>query len=128
MYGNARIDGDVAMGSSRALKTGFEPVEAVEILDSLVALPLQKWRFRRDSKQAVHMGPFSEDFHAAFGLGADDEHLSPTDTAGVAFAAIQGLHAEVDSLRRQNALFGWVAVFAMLFAVAAPFVALRLGR
>ena len=35
----------------------------------------------------------AQDFAAAFGLGADDRHIFTLDAAGVALAAIQGLHA-----------------------------------
>jgi hypothetical protein len=38
------------------------------------------------------MGPVSEDFHAAFGLGQDDQHISPNDLAGVNSVAIQALY------------------------------------
>ena len=34
----------------------------------------------------------AQDFAAAFGLGADDRHIFPLDAAGVALAALQGLH------------------------------------
>ena len=34
----------------------------------------------------------AQDFGAAFGLGADDRHISVIDGAGVALAAIQGLN------------------------------------
>jgi hypothetical protein len=52
------------------------------------------------------MGPMAQDFHAAFGLGNNDKTIGTLDAAGVAFAAIQGLHevvqekdAEISSLR-----------------------------
>ena len=61
------------------------------------------------------MGPVSEDFHAAFGLGQDDQHIAPNDLAGVAIAAAKGLyqqllekdtrlenqHREIESLRAE---------------------------
>ena len=34
----------------------------------------------------------AQDFHAAFGLGIDDKHISDGDMDGVALAAIQGLN------------------------------------
>ena len=37
----------------------------------------------------------AQDFYKAFKVGADNEHITPIDTAGVAMAAIQGLHAEL---------------------------------
>ncbi len=47
----------------------------------------------------------AEDFHAAFGLGANDKGISSLDTSGVALAAIQGLNAELaDRDRRISSL------------------------
>lgn len=34
----------------------------------------------------------AQDFHAAFGVGADDKRISTVDTDGVALAALQGLY------------------------------------
>ena len=40
----------------------------------------------------------SQDFHAAFGVGADDKHIATVDADGVALAAIQGLHQNVKAM------------------------------
>jgi hypothetical protein len=48
----------------------------------------------------------AQDFRAAFGLGADDKHISTVDADGVALAAIQALHEktkEIDELKSQIA-------------------------
>jgi hypothetical protein len=37
----------------------------------------------------------AQDFAAAFGLGADDRHISVSDLAGVSLAAVQALHREL---------------------------------
>ncbi len=34
----------------------------------------------------------AQDFHAAFGVGEDERHISTVDADGVALAAIQGLY------------------------------------
>jgi trimeric autotransporter adhesin len=39
------------------------------------------------------MGPVSQDFHAAFGLGTNDRTITSIDETGVALLAIQGLNA-----------------------------------
>lgn len=39
-----------------------------------------------------HIGPMAQDFHAAFEVGEDDEHIATVDADGVALAAIQGLY------------------------------------
>ena len=50
----------------------------------------------------------AQDFHAAFGVGEDDRHISTSDADGVALAAIKGLHeivrekdAEIQALKRR---------------------------
>jgi hypothetical protein len=45
----------------------------------------------------------AQDFRATFGLGDDDRTYFAVDAQGVALAAIQALHAEVQRLGEQNA-------------------------
>jgi hypothetical protein len=53
------------------------------------------------------MGPVGQDFHAAFGLGADELHISSLDADGVALAAVQGLYqqtlAQQEQIQAQDA-------------------------
>jgi hypothetical protein len=81
--------------SSRALKTAFEAVDADAVLARVLELPITRWRYRGESGEGAHLGPVAEDFHAAFGLGADGASISTVDADGVALAAIQGLHARL---------------------------------
>ena len=81
--------------SDRALKEGFEAVDPRAILDRVLALPIERWSYKGDP--ARHLGPMAQDFHAAFGLGADDRHIFVLDAGGVALAAIQGLHGLVEA-------------------------------
>jgi len=93
--------------SSRSFKEGFAAVDAVAVLDKLVALPLQTWVYKASHEEGQHMGPFAEDFARTFGLGNDEQHIATVDESGVAFAAIQGLNRKVErenaALRTQNA-------------------------
>jgi hypothetical protein len=82
--------------SSRALKTAFESIDAGEVLARLLALPLTRWQYRASPAEGVHLGPVAEEFHAAFGLGADGQAISTVDADGVALAAIQGLNAKLE--------------------------------
>jgi trimeric autotransporter adhesin len=86
--------------SSRALKTAFESIDSSDVLARLLALPLTRWQYRESSAEGVHLGPVAEEFHAAFGLGADGHSISTVDANGVALAAIQGLNAKLEA---QNA-------------------------
>lgn len=80
--------------SSRALKHAFEPVDADAVLERVLALPLSTWRYLADAEGTRHLGPIAEDFHAAFGLGADPRSIATVDADGVALAAVQGLAAK----------------------------------
>jgi hypothetical protein len=78
--------------SDRALKTDFQAIDPLRVLAKLDAMPVTRWRYKNQADE-LHLGPVAQDFYAAFGLGADDKHIATVDEAGVALAAIQGLHA-----------------------------------
>ncbi len=104
--GNLTVSGTLTPMSSRTMKTDFSTVDSREVLAKVVALPISTWNYKAD-QGVLHMGPMSEDFHAAFKLGTDNKGISVTDSAGVAFAAIQGLHSELEQknaeLQAENA-------------------------
>ena len=106
--GNLTISGVLTQGSSRDLKTGFASLDPRDVLARVSALPLSLWSYKTESS-VRHVGPMAEDFHEAFGLGADDKHIAPGDQAGVALLAVQGLNQvvqdkayEIAALRREN--------------------------
>ena len=82
--------------SDRASKTGFEPIDASEVLARVTQLPLSQWSYRNEPS-VRHLGPVAQDFRAAFGLGEDERTISTVDSAGVALAAIQGLNAKLEA-------------------------------
>ena len=75
-------------------KTDVRPVDYRHILAKVAALPVTEWRYKHDPTRR-YIGPMAQDFHAAFGLGFDDEHISTLDTDGVTLAAIKGLVEEI---------------------------------
>ena len=77
--------------SSRVLKTAFAAVDAGQVLDKVLAMPLTTWEYIKAPEAGRHLGPVAEDFHALFGLGDRDDEISTSDAGGVALAAIQGL-------------------------------------
>jgi hypothetical protein len=93
--GNLNIAGVLNAASSVAVKRDMVPVDGADVLTQLAALPVSTWRYKEDETEAQHLGPMAEAFHAAFGLGADDKHIAPTDMAGVALAAIKALQQTV---------------------------------
>lgn len=90
--GNLTITGTLTQGSDRHSKQDVVAVEPREVLERVAELPIFTWRYKGD--EALHAGPMAQDFHAAFGLGADDRHIAPGDLAGLGLAAVQALRAE----------------------------------
>jgi hypothetical protein len=89
--------------SDRALKANFGSVDPADMLERVRELPISTWNYTSDDASVRHIGPMAQDFAAVFGVGADDRHIHPLDGQGVALAAIQGLVAEVERLRDENA-------------------------
>ncbi|WP_179271162.1 tail fiber domain-containing protein [Rubricoccus marinus] len=101
--GNLTALGTVNGSSSVHLKTDFLPVDNAQILSAVREIPLTTWRYRADAESVRHLGPMSQDFRAAFGLGVNDTSISMADADGVAMASIQALAAENDELRERIA-------------------------
>ena len=80
--------------SDRNLKEHFAPVDLQAVLTKLCGLSVQEWNFKSE-EGTRHVGPMAQDFHAAFGLGTDDRHITTVDADGIAFAAIQGLNQKL---------------------------------
>jgi hypothetical protein len=93
---------NVVFSSSRSLKDDIRPLNPQDVLARLGNLLISEWRFKQGTSAVRHVGPMAEDFHAAFGLGADGETLSVTDVSGVALAAIQALLQRVRKLEEAN--------------------------
>jgi trimeric autotransporter adhesin len=93
--GNLTVDGAINPPSDRAVKAEFREVNPRLILQKLLQLKIELWKYQKDQGKADHIGPMSQDFSKAFSVGTDDKHISTVDADGVALAAIQGLHAEL---------------------------------
>jgi hypothetical protein len=90
------LAGTLTQGSSRAIKHGFATIDPANALAGVQKLPILTWVYNDDATQSLHVGPMAEEFHAAFGFGADDKHIAPSDQAGLALAAIKGLAQVVE--------------------------------
>ncbi|MCC5866250.1 MAG: tail fiber domain-containing protein [Wenzhouxiangella sp.] len=97
--GNLWIAGTLSQGSDRANKQDLESVDVQAVLDQLADLEISSWRYLRGDPESRHIGPMAQDFHAAFGYGVSDDSISSIDAQGIAFAAIQALHARFDEMR-----------------------------
>ena len=91
--GNLTAHGTVSGSSDINLKKDIAEVNTQDVLDALTRIQISHWSYK--TEDTVHMGPMAQDFHAAFGLGANDTSIAFADTAGVAFAAIQALDTQV---------------------------------
>ena len=89
--GNLSLAGALNQGSARDRKQDITAVDPADVLARVVSLPVSRWSYR-DDPDTAHLGPMAEDFHAVFGVGPDDRHISSVDADGVSLAAIQGLH------------------------------------
>ena len=78
--------------SDKSLKHNIRQMDGRDVLNRLVQIPISRWAYRSQDPRIEHIGPMSQDFHAAFGVGADDRHIDTVDADGVALAAIQGLY------------------------------------
>jgi trimeric autotransporter adhesin len=79
------------------------PVDPQFVLAQVAALPISTWNYLAETPATRHMGPMARDFHAAFGLGDSDRHISTVDADGVALAAIQGLYEIVQAQEEEIA-------------------------
>ncbi len=87
--------------SDRNAKTGFTPIDPLDVLRKVSELAITRWTFT-NSTSIPHIGPVAQDFHRAFGVGSDDRHIATVDADGVALAAIQGLNVKLDAALRSR--------------------------
>jgi hypothetical protein len=83
-------------------KTDVTPLDPQEVLKKVSELPVTAWQYKQDPTRS-YIGPMAQDFHAAFGLGPDDKHISTLDTDGVALSALKGLIAELRERQERSA-------------------------
>ncbi len=102
VVGNILATGTITPNSDRNAKTDLAPTDCAAILQRVVALPIQHWRFKSEAPGVQHVGPMAQDFHAAFGLGAHETAITTVDADGVALAAIQGLNHKVEDKAQKS--------------------------
>lgn len=102
------ISGNLTEGSDRNNKQAIQPIDSMDVLETVAKLPLSTWEYKGQDG-VKHLGPMAQDFHAAFGLGNTPKGISSIDTEGVALAAIKGLNEvvqakdqEIQSLKAKN--------------------------
>ena len=102
--------GVFSCSSSRTLKDNFATISGDDILARIRRVPVSSWSYLAEGRHVRHIGPFAEDFHAAFGVGTDDKSIGLLDIDGVNFAGVKALderatrqEAEIQALRARNA-------------------------
>lgn len=93
--------GSWTMLSAREAKENEQAVDPAHILDRVAALPIRTWNYKQQDATIRHIGPYAEDFHAAFGVGDRPDGITAVDADGVALAAIQALRAENRALQQR---------------------------
>jgi hypothetical protein len=89
--------------SDRNRKRELDPVDPVAVLETVAQLPISTWSYTFEPGDVRHMGPMAQDFAAAFGLGSTDKAIFTVDADGVALAAIQALHGELERVQAEKA-------------------------
>ena len=87
--------------SDRNSKENLVSADPQEILAKVAALPVATWNYKSQAASIRHIGPMAQDFHAAFGVGEDERHITTVDEEGVALAAIKGLNQKLDEKNAQ---------------------------
>ncbi len=93
--------------SDKHVKENYQALDKVAILEKVINLPVEAWNLKSESSHIKHMGPYAQDFYAAFGLGDNERYINSSDIDGVSLAAIQGMYQlytqEVAQLRQEIA-------------------------
>jgi len=97
------LAGDWTNVSDANRKENFTEIDAREMLELVSRLPVTRWNYKADDPAVQHIGPTAQDFKRIFGVGGDDRSTSTVDPAGVALAAIKGLHEKTAELERKTA-------------------------
>ncbi|HEX8245109.1 MAG TPA: tail fiber domain-containing protein [Longimicrobium sp.] len=93
--------GVFSCSSSRMLKEHFATVDGEDLLARFRQVPVNTWSYIGEQGGVRHLGPFAEDFRAAFGLGIDSQSIGLLDIAGVNFAAVKALEARTAQLQQE---------------------------
>lgn len=88
--------GAFACSSSRTFKKNFEAVDGEDVLMRLRRVPVNFWSYREEQGGVRHIGPFAEDFAAAFAVGTDSLSISQLDADGVNMAGVKALDARTE--------------------------------
>lgn len=81
--------------SDRNLKDHLAVADPAAVLDRLDAMPIYYYQMKGSKLAVRYLGPTSQDFKAAFGLGGKETQINTANAQGVALAAAKGLYARL---------------------------------
>ena len=90
-----------SISGDETLKQNTKPMDQEDVLQKVVALPIQSWNLATQDPSIRHVGPTSQDFYNAFQLGDDQKKITTSDLDGIALAAIQGLYKKLQTKSRE---------------------------
>ena len=102
--GVALLPGDSAWSilSDVNSKEHFRDLDGEDVLGKLMTMPVREWNYKAQDAAIRHVGPTAQDFHAAFGLGAEPRRINTVDADGIALAAVKALEARTRAPRSRQ--------------------------
>ena len=89
----------ISCASSKTLKSFYTPVDGEDVLQKIRKLRIERWRYNDEAGQPWHLGPYSEEFNEAFGLGNDSLAIGHLDEMGVTLKGVQALEQRTRDLQ-----------------------------
>lgn len=116
---SSAVEEEIVVESGYSLVEHLANASPKEVLAKLVQIPIYTWNYNWDDPGIRHLGPMSQDFYAAFGVGVDDQSICYIDSIGVCLASIQALNEMVQETaarmeRQQKQLDAQAAAIAEL--------------
>lgn len=92
---SSAVEEEIVVESGYSLVEHLANASPKEVLAKLVQIPIYTWNYNWDDPGIRHLGPMSQDFYAAFGVGVNDQSICYIDSIGVCLASIQALNEMV---------------------------------
>jgi len=84
--------------SSRTFKHDKSPLDNQQILNSMMELNVEKWKY--NGEEVEHIGCYAEDFNEKFGVKGE-KTISVVDIVGVLMSSIQAQQEQINELKRK---------------------------
>jgi hypothetical protein len=112
MYSNTALTTGVYMNtgvsgwtnvSDKNKKENFEELDGEEVLDKLKEIPVTRWNYKNSDTSIKYIGPYAQDFYAAFGLGGSDSlGINTISMDGVNMLAVKALIDRTEELQEME--------------------------